>query len=191
MKKSKAPFHFYPLTYAALCLCMALVLPFATGQIPEIGNMLCPMHLPVLLCGFLCGWQWGLTVGAVAPLLRSLLFTRPPLYPTAIAMTFELAVYGLLAGLLYRMFPKRVGYIYVALVGAMIGGRVVGGLAQLILLSLDGKGYTATVFFTEYVLTAWPGILLQLLLIPLTVSALRRSGLIPNEKGNGYDGKIV
>ena len=100
------------LTYAALCLALAIVLPFLTGQIPEIGSALCPMHIPVLLCGFLCGWPWGLAVGFVAPLLRSVLFGMPPMFPGAVAMAFELAVYGGVSGFLYRKFPKTIpGYL--------------------------------------------------------------------------------
>ena len=87
---------------AALFLALAYVMPFITGQIPEIGAMLCPMHLPVLLCGFLCGAPWGAAVGAVAPLLRNLLFSMPPLYPTGLSMAVELAAYGLICGLLSR-----------------------------------------------------------------------------------------
>ena len=169
------------LTYAAVCLALALLLPMVTGNIPEIGNMLCPMHIPVLLCGFLCGGPWGALVGAVAPILRSLIFGRPYLYPTALAMMAELAVYGLMAGLLYRFLPKKPGYVYVSLIGAMLGGRVVGGLAQLVLLGLDGKGFTAAVFFTEYFVKAWPGIVIQLVFIPLVVIALRRSKLMLNK----------
>lgn len=60
------------LTYSALFLALAMVLPFLTGQIPEIGSMLCPMHIPALLCGFMCGWPWGLAVGFISPLLRSM-----------------------------------------------------------------------------------------------------------------------
>ena len=182
MKKTAVPVHVYKLTYAAICLAMAFVLPFVTGNIPEFGNMLCPMHLPVLLCGFLCGWQWGAAVGFVAPLLRSLILMRPPLYPTAIAMAFELAVYGLLAGLLYLLLSERRGRIYIALVGSMLGGRIVGGLVQTILLGFGKEGYTSSIFFTEYFVKAWPGILLQLILIPVVVSARRRAGLTLNEK---------
>ena len=181
MKNENLKKNLRGLTYAAVCLALALVLPMITGNIPDIGNMLCPMHIPVLLCGFLCGGLWGATVGAVAPILRSLIFGRPYLYPAALAMMFELAVYGLLAGLLYRGFPKKTGYVYVSLVCAMIGGRAVGGLAQLVLLGLSGKGMTAAYFFTEYFVNAWPGILVQLVLIPLAVIALRRSRLMLNE----------
>ena len=74
------------LTYSALYLAIALVLPFLTGQIPQIGSMLCPMHIPALLCGFVCGWPWGLAVGFIAPLLRSALFGMPTMFPAAVAM---------------------------------------------------------------------------------------------------------
>lgn len=118
------------LTYSAMALALALVLPFLTGQIPQIGNMLCPMHLPVLLCGFLCGWPWGLAVGFFAPVLRFLLFQRPPM-PLWIAMAFELAVYGGMTGFLYRRLPKRLSYIYLTLIIAMICGRLIWGRRAL------------------------------------------------------------
>ena len=109
------------MTAAGLCLALALMLPFLTGQVPQIGGMLCPMHLPVLLCGFLCGAPWGAAVGAVAPLLRNLLFGMPPLYPTGLSMAVELAAYGLICGLLYPNM-KKMGLkgIYITLISAMI-----------------------------------------------------------------------
>ena len=96
------------LIYAALCLALCLYLPFLTGQIPQIGKALSPMHIPVLLCGFLCGWPYALAVGFIAPFLRFLLFHMPEM-PMGIAMAFELAAYGLLASLLYRALPKSPG----------------------------------------------------------------------------------
>ena len=98
-------------------LALSFVLPFFTMQINEIGDMLCPMHIPVILCGYLCGGPWGLVVGIIAPLLRSLVMTMPVMYPTAICMAFELGTYGLTAGLLYKVLPKKKPYIYVSLVG--------------------------------------------------------------------------
>ena len=88
--KTRSSLFIRKLTYSALCLALAIVLPFLTGQIPQIGSMLCPMHIPALLCGFLCGWQYGAVVGFVSPLLRMLMFGMPPVY-VAIAMAFELA----------------------------------------------------------------------------------------------------
>ena len=99
--------HIKKLVYSALCLAIALVLPIITGNIQTIGNMLCPMHIPVLLCGFICGPWWGLVVGALAPLVRFLIFSMPPIYPTAIAMAFELAAYGFLRECFIKDFPKR------------------------------------------------------------------------------------
>ncbi len=169
------------LTYSGVCLALCLVLPFLTGQIPQIGSKLLPMHIPVLLCGFLCGPVWGLGVGLVAPLLRSLLFGMPPLFPTATAMAFELAAYGLLAGLFYKLLPKKTPYLYVALILAMIGGRLVWGLAMMILMGATGKGFTLAAFWTGAFANAWPGIVLQLVLIPPVVAALKKAKLMLNE----------
>lgn len=123
--------------FAAAFLALALMLPFLTGQIPQIGSMLSPMHIPVLLCGFVCGWPWGLAVGVVAPPLRSVLFGMPPMYPTALCMAFELAAYGAVAGLMYRALPKKKSNIYVALITAMIAGRLVWGAARFLCTGLD------------------------------------------------------
>ena len=169
------------LTYAALCLALAIVLPFLTGQIPQIGQALSPMHIPVLLCGFLCGWPWGLVIGFVAPLLRSVLFGMPPLFPTACAMAFELAAYGALSGLLYKRLPKKTGYIYVTLILAMVGGRIVWGIARLIFAGIQGTGFTFAAFIAGAVTGSIPGIILHIVLIPLIVIALKKANLVPNE----------
>ncbi|MBO4880892.1 MAG: ECF transporter S component [Firmicutes bacterium] len=168
--------------YSALYLAVALVLPFVTGQIPEIGSMLSPMHIPVLLCGFVCGWQWGLGVGLIAPLLRSMLFGMPPLYPTAIAMTFELPVYGAVAGILYRLLPKKTWAIYVSLITAMICGRVVWGAARYVLAGLSGTEFPMSAFLAGAVFNAVPGIVLHIILIPVLVRVLQKAGLMLNEE---------
>ena len=170
------------LTYAALFLALAMVLPFITGHIPEIGKSLCPMHIPALLCGFLCGWPWGLAVGFIAPLLRSVVFGMPAMFPGAVAMAFELAVYGGLAGLLYRLLPRKKWSVYVALVAAMLAGRVVWGAVRLILAGLSGTGFTWAMFLAGAVTTAVPGIILQLVLIPVLVLVLERAGLSLNRR---------
>lgn len=133
------------LTYSALYLAIALVLPFLTGQIPEIGSMLCPMHIPALLCGFVCGWPWGLAVGFVSPLLRSLLFGMPTAY-TAVAMAFELAAYGAVSGILYRIFPRRNWSVYVTLIAAMIVGRLVWGCVQFMMAGLQHTVFDRSLF---------------------------------------------
>ena len=158
---------------AALFLALAYVLPFATGQIPRIGNLLCPMHLPVLLCGFLCGWYWGLTVGFVAPLLRSLTLGMPILFPGATCMAFELATYGLVAGLLLRFLPRRRLNTYIALIVAMIAGRLVWGAAMAICLGISGGALTLQAFMASALTNAIPGIVIQLVAVPLIVERCR------------------
>ena len=165
------------LTYAALYLAIAMVLPLVTGQIPEIGAMLCPMHIPALLCGFMCGWPWGLAVGFIAPLLRSFLFGMPALMPAAVAMAFELAVYGAAAGLLYRMLPRKKWSVYAALVIAMILGRLVWGAARLVLAGISGSSFTWALFLAGAFTNAVPGIIMHLILIPVLVIAMDRAGL--------------
>ena len=163
--------HIRNLTYAAICLALCLVLPFLTGQIPQIGGALCPMHLPVLLAGFICGPWWAAAVGFVAPLLRHLLFGMPPIL-TAIAMAFELLTYGIVSGLLYRVLPKKTGYIYVSLIGAMIVGRVVWGVAMYICMGISGGAFPLSAFFAGAITNALPGIAVQLILIPILVKVL-------------------
>ena len=168
------------LTYAALYLAIAMVLPFATGQIPRIGAMLCPMHIPVLLCGFMCGWKWGLAVGFVAPLLRSVLFGMPPMFPRAVAMAFELAVYGGTAGILYSILPRRTVSVYVTLLTAMILGRVVWGTVRMILAGVQGSSFTWKMFMAGAFTDAVPDIVLHIILIPILVIVLEKAGLSLN-----------
>ncbi len=168
------------MTYAALYLAIAMVLPFITGQIPEVGSMLCPMHIPALLCGFMCGWPWGLAVGLIAPPLRSVLFGMPALFPTAIAMSFELAVYGAVSGLLYRILAKKKGRICISLLTAMIAGRIVWGAVRVMLAGLSGSSFTWALFLAGAFTNAVPGIILQLILIPVLVAAMDRAGLSLN-----------
>ena len=167
------------LAYAALFLALCLVLPMLTGQIPQIGSMLLPMHIPVLLCGLVCGWQYGAVVGFVAPLLRSVRFGMPPMYPVAIAMAFELLTYGLVIGLVYRrLAQKGVAGVYAALVTAMVAGRLVWGVAEVVLLGLGGKTFTAQAFLAGALLNAVPGIIVQLVLIPAVMAALQKAGAV-------------
>ena len=143
------------LTYSALYLAIALVLPFLTGQIPEIGSMLCPMHIPALLCGFVCGWPWGLAVGFVSPLLRSLLFGMPTAY-TAAAM------------------------VYVTLIAAMIVGRLVWGGVQFVMAGLQHTVFDRSLFLAGAVTNALPGILVQIILIPILVITMEKAKLTLN-----------
>lgn len=160
---------------AAFFLALSYVMPFLTGQIPEFGSMLCPMHFPVLLCGFICGWKWGLAVGFIAPLFRSFTLGMPPLFPVAVCMTFELAVYGLVAGLLRPALKNRKGGVYTSLICAMISGRVIWGLAMFLCMGITGGSFGINAFIAGAVTNAIPGIILQILIIPIIVMAVEKN----------------
>ena len=155
-------------------LALAMVLPFLTGQIPQIGNMLCPMHIPVLLCGFFCGPWYGGIVGLVAPLLRFALFGMPPIFPTGVAMCFELAVYGFVSGMLYRRLPKKHVNVYISLLVAMLAGRLMWGMVQVIIWGLGKSEFGWAAFLSGAFTTAIPGIILQIVLIPVLVITVRK-----------------
>lgn len=167
------------LILSAMLLAVALVLPFLTGQIPQIGAALCPMHLPVLLCGFFAGPWYALAVGIVAPLLRFVLFGMPPLIPSGIAMCFELAAYGFVAGFLYRRLSEKRSSVYISLLAAMLAGRIVWAVARVILYGLGSSAFGWSAFLAGAFLNAVPGILLQIVLIPLLVMALKRFTIQP------------
>ena len=160
---------------SALFLALAYVLPFLTGQIPQIGSMLCPMHIPVLLCGFICGWPWGLVVGFISPLFRSLTLGMPPLFPKALCMAFELAAYGAISGLMHRFLPRKKPYIYVSLLTAMLVGRLIWGAAMLICMGITGGSFAFTAFLSGAVLNAVPGIIIQIILIPIVVMVTEKA----------------
>lgn len=176
---------------SAVCLALCMVLPFLTGQIQQIGNALCPMHLPVMICGFAAGPQFGLLTGLIAPLLRSAVFGMPKLFPSAIAMSAELAVYGLLSGLLYGKLSGVKGRIFISLISAMLAGRLVWGGVTALLMGISGGEFTFAAFITGAFTGAIPGIILQLVLVPLIVSALERSGYIGKEKKSEKSEKSI
>lgn len=163
---------------SALFLALGLVLPFLTMQVPQIGSMLCPMHIPVLLCGFICGSPWGLAVGFIVPLLRSVWLGMPPIY-TAIAMAFELAAYGFFSGFFHRILPKKKGFLWVSLVLSMIVGRVIWGAVSIFIYGLQEQAFSWKIFVASGFTNALPGIVLQLVLIPVLLLVLERAKLIP------------
>lgn len=164
------------LVFSSLFLAIAYVLPFFTGQIQVIGNMLCPMHIPVILCGFICGAPWGMLVGLTAPLLRSLTLSIPPLFPRGICMAIELCSYGLFSGLFYKIFPKKKYFIYIDLLSAMIIGRIIWGISMTFCLTSVGRTYSFAAFFTSAVVNAIPGIIIQIVLIPIFVMLWEKYG---------------
>ena len=171
------------MTLAAMFLAVGLVLPLFTGQIQQIGNMLLPMHLPVFLCGLICGWQFGAGVGFILPILRYFIFGMPPIFPIGIAMAFELLTYGLVVGLLYsRSKWQCVVALYRAIIVAMLAGRAVWGAVEVLLLGFSGSRFTWQAFMAGAFFNAIPGIVVQLILMPVIMVALNRTGLVKFRK---------
>lgn len=169
------------IVYAGLFLALGLLLPFLTAQIPSLGNMMLPLHIPVLLVGFICGWPYGLIIGFILPLLRSMLFGMPPMFPTALAMAFELAVYGVVIGILYKVLPKKNISIYISLIISMICGRIVWGIVSFALYGLAGSAFTWEIFMAGAFVNAIPGIIIQIIIIPIIVMALKKGRFIEND----------
>ena len=168
------------LVFAALFLAIGQVLPLVTAHIPVIAKMISPMHIPAFLCGFLCGPLWGAVVGFVCPLLRMVIFGMPQ-FPMALYMAFELCSYAVVAGILYRVFPKKVPYLYLTLVISMIVGRIV----YCIVFAVSAGGVAGVpaffaLFGSQFVNT-WAGILIHLAILPPIVLALLKAGLSANE----------
>ena len=191
---SKKSLQIRRLTYSAVFLALAMVLPFLTGQIQTIGQLISPLHIPALICGLVCGWPCGLAVGVLSPLLRALLFGMPPFPNAALPMAFECGAYGLLTGLLYPIFLRvyrkesHLPAILTALILAMLGGRIVGGAAKAALFAFGIIGsqspYTFAVFFASYFTSTAPGAAIHIVLIPAIVLALERAKLSLVVKGD-------
>ena len=168
----------YSLLVTAILLAVGIVLPFLTGNVQVLGQAISPLHIPVLICGLTCGWCWGMGLGIVLPLLRSVLFGMPPMFPIAISMAFELAAYGLVSGLVWRRVKHTLPMMYAALVTAMVAGRLVWGAVRFVLAGLTGGSFPFQAFLSGALLTAVPGILAQLVLIPLILTALEKAGFM-------------
>lgn len=162
----------------AVCIALCYVVPLLFHGVQNAGRVFLPMHLPVFLCGLICGWQYGLLCGLAGPALSSLLTSMPPVAILP-SMMLELAVYGCVSGLMMRFIRTKNTYadLYISLIAALLCGRVVAGLLQALIFS---KGaYSMTAWVSGYVVTSWPGTLIQLVLLPSVVFALMKAHLIP------------
>ena len=162
----------------ALMIALCVVLPIAFHSIPNGGSIFLPMHIPVLLCGLVCGWGYGGLCGLVGPLLSSLLTGMPPaaILP---GMMVECCVYGLVTGLMMRYVRtgKTTLDLYLSLVAAMLLGRVLSGIAKALIFT---PGMSLAAWAAASFMTAIPGIIIQLVLIPLLVLALTKAKLLPH-----------
>ena len=164
--------------YCSICTALCYILPLLFHAL-SIGTVFSPMHIPILLCGILCGWPYATAVGCIAPALRYALFGMPILYPTGIAMMAELATYGIVVGFLYqRSRWQCLRALYRAIITAMVSGRAVWALAEIALLGISADGFTWQMFISGALLNAIPGIIVQLILLPAVMVALNRTGLV-------------
>lgn len=168
------------MVYSALCLALCFLLPFITANNYKLGNMLCLMHIPVFLAGFAAGPFWGAAVGFAAPLLRSIALGAPPML-TAIPMAFELAAYAFISGLLNRILPKKLPYIYVSLASSMLGGRIVWGCVKFFMYGIGSSEFSFALFISSGFIVSLPGVVLHILIVPTLIIALRKAKLISNE----------
>lgn len=165
------------LVMAALCVALGVVLPQFCHSIPNAGSVLLPMHIPILLCGLCCGWPYGLACGLLTPLLSSLLTGMPgPAYLPA--MVCELAAYGLISGLTARFVHtgNRTRDVYLQLVSAMLIGRAVYGAVNA--LVFRAGAYSMEIFLTAAFVTALPGIIIQLVVLPALVLLLEKAKVL-------------
>ena len=176
------------LTLSALCTALCVVLPMAFHIIPNAGSVLLPMHIPVLLCGLVCGWQYGLLCGVLGPLVSSILTGMPPaaILPS---MMVECGMYGCISGLMMERVRtgQLYGDLYISLPAAMLVGRICSGIAKALIFA---PGTTLAAWATASFVTALPGISVQLIFIPSLIVALTRAGLIParypNQRGRCF-----
>ena len=180
-KKSQGVNTTLRLVISALFLALSIILPTVISMgSPQLGQTFLPMHIPVMLCGIVCGTPYGIVIGLIAPLLKSVI-TGLPVITTAISMAFELATYGGMCGMLYKAFPKKIGYIYPNLLLSMIVGRIVNGSINYLMTTATDSDFVLKSFITLTTINALPGIVIQFAIIPLVVLALRKTRFMLNE----------
>lgn len=163
---------------AGIFIALGLILPMLTGHVEGLSRMISPMHFPILIAGFVCGSPLAFAAGFLTPLVSSFATGMPPLFPHALSMAFELAAYGCIAGLLYNKLSKKAVNVYISLIIAMVCGRLVGGVANAILLGISGAGYSFEIFMTSMFINAIPAIVAQIIIVPIIVLALKKAKII-------------
>ena len=168
----------------AMFIALCYVLPVAFHSV-GLGGSLSPMHIPVLLCGIICGPGPGLICGIIGPVLSSLLSGMPPVL-MLVRMIPELCVYGISAGfsMKYIFSGRLAADIYISLTIAMIAGRIAGGIASAVFYAVTSGVYSVALWVSGYFLESIPGIVAHMILIPILVIMLERTRLIPARYAN-------
>ena len=162
----------------AVCIALCYILPMLFHGIPNAGSIFCPMHIPVFLCGLVAGWPFGLLCGVAGPALSSVLTGMPPVAILP-SMMVELAFYGMIAGVMMKVVRTKNIYadLYISLIAAIICGRILSGITKGLIFSAGS--YSMGAWVSGYIVTSWPGTLIQLIFIPSIVFALMKAHLIP------------
>lgn len=176
----KHSIHLKKLIITAICMSLCVILPIAFHMIPNGGTLFSPMHLPVFLCGLVCGWQYGLLCGLFGPVLSSFITGMPGIgyLPT---MMLELALYGFICGLVKKLVStgKQTVDIYISLLSAMLVGRIITGIARAFLFAPGSL--SIGIWETSYFISCLPGIIVQLILLPILYQALEHARLLPHQ----------
>ena len=171
------------IVFTAVCIALCVVLPMAFHSIQNAGTVFLPMHIPVLLCGLMCGWPFGFISGLLGPVLSSLLTSMPPaaMLPS---MMLECSMYGCVTGLMMSIVhtKKPMADLYISMITAMVVGRVLAGLAKSLIFS---PGTAPFAWVTTSLVAGIPGIVIQLILIPLVVFSLTKAKLLPQRYHKG------
>lgn len=167
------------LCITAVCIALCCILPQAFHAL-ALGSVFSPMHIPVLLCGLVCGGGYGLICGIAGPVLSSLLTGMP----SAAALSFmlpELMVYGLVSGMMMQLLRsgKLCTDLYTSLITAMVLGRIAGGMASAVFYMGRGQAFSLAIWASSYFLGTLPGIVVQLILIPILVATLMKARVLP------------
>ena len=150
------------LTRSGLLIALGIIIPYFFHIFGISGRIFLPMHFPPLLGGFLVGPLYGAIIGAVLPVLNSMISGIPQM-PTMAFMVVELAVFGLVAGMLYRKFN-----LFISLIISMLVGRII----YFILFALFIEFTNPLVYIFSGIASSLPGVIGQLLLIPAIVTVL-------------------
>lgn len=161
------------LTLTAMCLALGVILPQAFHMIPNAGNIFLPMHIPVLICGFICGPFYGLTVGIITPCLSHIIFSMPPAMMLG-QMIVELGVYGLCTGLFNQIITinNELLKYYLVLIISMVVGRITYGICNALLFKAGN--YSLSIWLSAAFIKGLPGIIIQLVLIPTIVKTIKK-----------------
>ena len=173
----------FKIVIAGAFITLGWMLPFVTGQIKEIGSMFLPMHLPIFVGGLMLGPLYGAIIGLIVPITRSLIFGMPNFFPTAVSMSLELATYGFISGLFFNIIFKNkrqnkgelIAFSLISIIIAMLIGRIVWGLSRMFFAMIPSQSaFPFSAFIAGAFINAWPGMVIQIIVIPLIILALNK-----------------